>query len=80
MGLLETFAPVENAAKMTDITPGRLTRRQKAAVIVRLLLTHDLSPGLDRLTAAQQATLARAMAGLGQIDRATLAEIVTEFT
>ncbi len=80
MGLLETFAPADTEAKMTDITPGRLSRRQKAAVIVRLLLTHDLSPGLDRLTAAQQATLARAMSGLGQIDRATLAEIVTEFT
>ncbi len=65
---------------MTDITPGRLTRRQKAAVIVRLLLSQGVSPGLDRLTPAQQGDLARAMSGLGQIDRATLADIVAEFT
>jgi flagellar motor switch protein FliG len=80
MGLLETIAADAPAASMTDITPGRLTRRQKAAVIVRLLLSQGVSPGLDRLTPAQQGDLARAMSGLGQIDRATLADIVAEFT
>jgi flagellar motor switch protein FliG len=65
---------------MTDITPATMTRRQKAAVIVRLLLLHGVSPGIDKLSPAHQSVLARAMSGLGQIDRATLADIVGEFT
>ncbi|MGP1355271.1 FliG C-terminal domain-containing protein [Roseicyclus sp.] len=78
--MLESFAAEDAIAHMRDITPDHLTRRQKAAVIVRLLLSQGVSPGLDKLTPAQQGTLARAMSGLGQIDRATLASIVTEFT
>jgi flagellar motor switch protein FliG len=78
--MLENFAADDVVATMYDITPSHLTRRQKAAVIVRLLLSQGVSPGLDKLTPAQQSTLARAMSGLGQIDRATLAAIVTEFT
>lgn len=65
---------------MTDITPGTLTRRQKAAIIVRLLLSQGLSPGIDKLSPLHQSILARSMSGLGQIDRATLADIVREFT
>lgn len=60
--------------------PARLTPRQKAAVIVRLLLSQQVSPGLDRLTPDMQADLARAMASLGPISRTTLAEVVREFT
>ena len=60
--------------------PARLTSRQKAAVIVRLLLSQDVKPGLDRLTPDTQADLARAMASLGPISRATLAEVVRDFT
>ncbi|MBF9060501.1 flagellar motor switch protein FliG [Rhodobacterales bacterium HKCCSP123] len=60
--------------------PRRLNPRQKAAVIVRLLLSQQVSPGLDRLSPAMQADLARAMSTLGQIDRATLAQVVGEFT
>ncbi|MCU4653856.1 flagellar motor switch protein FliG [Roseibacterium sp. SDUM158016] len=80
MGLMPTLAAEDAAAHMADITPKRMNRRQKAAVIVRLLLSQGVSPGLDRLTPAQQGDLARAMSGLGQIDRATLAGIVREFT
>jgi flagellar motor switch protein FliG len=56
------------------------TNRQKAAVIVRLLLSQGVAPALDRLSADQQADLARTMAGLGPVNRATLAAIVREFT
>ncbi|AHM05556.1 Flagellar motor switch protein FliG [Roseibacterium elongatum DSM 19469] len=63
-----------------EITPRALSPREKAAVIVRLLLSQGVSPGLDRLTPAQQAQLARTMAGLGNIDRATLAQVVRDFT
>jgi flagellar motor switch protein FliG len=60
--------------------PARLSAKQKAAVIVRLLLTQNLSPGLDRLAPETQAELARTMASLGPISRATLAAVVQEFT
>lgn len=58
----------------------RLSSRQKAAVIVRLLLSQNVSPGLDRLAPQMQGDLARAMASLSPISRATLAEVVREFT
>jgi hypothetical protein len=73
-------SPGERVSPLYDITPATMTQRQKAAVIVRLLLAHGVSPGLDKLSPAHQGVLARAMSGLGQIDRATLASIVTEFT
>lgn len=76
----EPFAATGMGKGMDDITPRALTAREKAAVIVRLLLENDVSPGLDRLTPDQQAALARAMAGLGLIDRATLASVVRDFT
>jgi len=58
----------------------RLTSSQKAALIVRLLLSQDVFPGVDRLPPTQQANLTRAMATLGPINRATLAQVVKEFT
>ena len=61
-------------------SPRALSPRQKAAVIVRLLLSHEVSPGLDRLSPEMQADLARAMAGIGPVSRATLARVVSEFT
>lgn len=69
---VERLRPVE--------PPQHLRPAQKAAVIVRLLLSQDVRPGLDRLPPAAQADLARAMASLGPISRATLAEVVRDFT
>lgn len=80
MGLMPIHGAGDGLGMMHDITPARMTQRQKAAVIVRLLLAHGVSPGIDKLSPAHQSVLARAMSGLGQIDRATLAEIVREFT
>ena len=60
--------------------PARLSAKQKAAVIVRLLLTQNVSPGIERLSPHLQAELARTMATLGPISRATLAQVVQEFT
>ena len=80
MGLMPNHGPGNGLGPMTDITPATMTRRQKAAVIVRLLLLHGVSPGIDKLSPVHQSVLARAMSGLGQIDRATLADIVGEFT
>ena len=58
----------------------KLSSGQKAAVIVRLLLSEDVALALDRLTPQQQERLARYMATLSHIDRVTLASVVQEFT
>jgi len=68
-------------ASMRVVTPpARLSAKQKAAVIVRLLLTQNLSPGIARLHPQLQADLARTMAQLGPVNRATLAQVVQDFT
>lgn len=57
-----------------------LSKGQKAAVIVRLLLSEDVALPLNRLTPEQQQRLARHMASLRHVNRATLAEVLKEFT
>jgi flagellar motor switch protein FliG len=80
MGFQEDLAVDDgHDARVVD-APAKLGPKQKAAVIVQLLLSHDVSPGLDRLSSVQQADLARAMATLGPVSRATLAQVVQEFT
>lgn len=59
--------------------PAVLTQGQKAAVIVRLLLTQEVPLPLERLTAKQQQALAEYMTQLRRVDRATLASVVDEF-
>ena len=56
-----------------------LNQRQKAAVIVRLLLDDDEVAGLDRLDSGAQTLLAQEMAGMELIDRATRDAVITEF-
>ena len=56
-----------------------LSRPQKAAVIVHLLLAEGADPGVTELPAALQRRLARTLGGLRSVDRATLAGIVAEF-
>lgn len=56
-----------------------LNQRQKAAVIVRLLLDDDEVAGLDRLDSATQTLLAQEMAGMEVIDRNTRDAVITEF-
>jgi len=63
-----------------DITPRKLRAQEKAAVIVRLLLGQGVSPGVKRLDPHHQTKLAHLISRLGNIDRATLAEVVRDFT
>lgn len=58
--------------------PG-LTPRQKAAVIVRLLLSDGERPSLERLSPGAQAALAQEMAMMGMVDRMTRDLVVDEF-
>lgn len=56
-----------------------LSQRQKAAVIVRLLLDDDAATGLARLDSESQTLLAEEMAGMELIDRQTRDAIIGEF-
>lgn len=80
MSLHRDWDVVADDAMRVVEPPARLSAKQKAAVIVRLLLTQNVSPGLDRLRPELQAELARTMATLGPISRSTLAQVVQEFT
>jgi len=59
--------------------PMRLTRRQKAAVIVRLLLAEGADISLSSLPGPQQAELVHQMTRLRHIDNSTLSAVVEEF-
>lgn len=71
--------------QMTEVPTGqrasrvRLSNADKAAVIVRLLLSEGAMPRLTGLSLRQQEALVRRMASLGPLDRDTLAEIAGEF-
>lgn len=60
-------------------TAPTLTRRQKAAVVVHLLVSGGADPGLRDLPPVQQRQLVRDMAALRFIDRETLASVIAEF-
>lgn len=69
------FAP----APMAQGGPRQLSRAQKAAVIVRLLISEGASIPLQQLPEQMQADLTQTMGQLRLIDRNTLAEVVEEF-
>lgn len=56
-----------------------LTRRQKAAIIVRLLLKEGAQLRLDELPEAMQVELTHEMGALRMVDKATLNQVVAEF-
>ena len=59
--------------------PARLSRKQKAAIIVRLLLNEGADVRLSDLPDAMQAELTHQMGAMRHVDRATLASVVGEF-
>ena len=59
--------------------PAPLTRKQKAAVIVRLLLAEGARLPLDRLPEAMQEELTAQLAAMRSVDRETLRAVVDEF-
>lgn len=60
-------------------TAARLTRRQKAAIIVRFLLNEGADVRLNDLPDGLQGTLTAQMGSMRYVDRATLISVVTEF-
>ncbi len=64
---------------MTRALPQGLTKKQKAAVIVQLLLSEGTDLTLEALPDGMQADLARQLAGMRGVDRGTLASVALEF-
>ena len=56
-----------------------LTRRQKAAIVVRLLIAEGATLPLQDMPRALQAELTSQMASMRFVDRATLREVIEEF-
>ena len=56
-----------------------LSRSQKAAIVVHLLLREGADPGVSRLPARLQRRLAKVLSSVGEIDNGTLAAVVREF-
>lgn len=63
-----------------EVVPRSLTKVEKAAVIVRLMLAEGGTLPLTALPEEQQTRLAEQMAQMGIVDRATLAAVVADFT
>jgi len=61
------------------LAPRRLSRKQKAAIIVRLLLAEGVKLSLADLPEALQEELAEQMARMRFVDRATLKSVIDEF-
>lgn len=59
--------------------PLRMSNADKAAVIVRLLLSEGAMPRLTGLSLRQQEALVRRLAGLGPVSRETLSAVAREF-
>ncbi len=60
--------------------PVALTQRQKAAVIVRLMIDYDALPDLTALSEDHQTALARDISNMRRIDRQTLTGIIDDFS
>lgn len=62
------------------LVPRDTTPREKAAIVVRLLLAQGGSLPLSALPDHLQSALTEQMGGMGLVDRATLAAVVDDFT
>lgn len=69
MSELSPFAP----------PPTQMSPRQKAAIVIHLLISGGVDPGLRDLSPDQQRALVDEMQRLRFVDRATLASVVAEF-
>src|SRR6056297_2081520 len=65
--------------RQTQTAAARLTRRQKAAIIVRFLLNEGADVPLCDLPEPLQESLTTQMGSMRYVDRSTLSEVVAEF-
>lgn len=76
---LARITPERRIATLAPVPKRALSPRQKAAVIVRYLLTEGSALPLSTLPEHMQAALAEQMGRMRLIDRTTLDEVVAEF-
>ncbi|TMV92409.1 flagellar motor switch protein FliG [Thioclava sp. BHET1] len=67
------------AGGISGTSPSVLSRKQKAAIVVRLMAAEGLKLPLSELSEDQQSQLTQAIGQLRLIDRDTLATVVAEF-
>lgn len=81
---MSSLAPLPNTAGLPPMDGGpvvttTLTGRQKAAIVVRLLLSNDMKLPISELSEEAQSALADEIASMRSIDHDTLKAVVTEF-
>ena len=81
MNELAMLGQIQPGQMMGSALPGaaRLSRRAKAAIVVRLLLNEGADIPLEDLPEALQASLTQQMGAMRTVDRETLASVVEEF-
>jgi len=86
LSAIAQITPVQRTAPAGPHTPGpanaakpQPTRRQKAAIVVRFLISEGAQLELAHLPAHHQDSLIRQMGEMRAIDRATLAAVIREF-
>ncbi|MEM7732125.1 MAG: FliG C-terminal domain-containing protein [Pseudomonadota bacterium] len=76
---LSSAAPVTARPVRAHAVAGRLTRRQKAAIIVRYLINQGAQVPLTDLPETLQEVLTTQMGSMRYVDRDTLADVLAEF-
>lgn len=81
MNVLTTLPAASPAGMMPRIVPQPLlSKRAKAAIVVRLLINEGADIALEELPPELQALLTQQMGAMRVVDRVTLAAVVDEFT
>lgn len=80
MNQMTTLPAHTSAAALPHIVPSTLSKRAKAAIVVRLLINEGAEIPLEELPAELQAQLTHQMGAMRVVDRVTLAAVVEEFT
>lgn len=76
---MSNLTPIAQLAPPRGGAHGPLSRRQKAAIIVRLLVANGVDLPLRELPEEMQIDLTQVLGSMRHIDRATLAQVVEEF-
>ncbi len=76
---MSNLTPIAKLGAPAPPPPRALSRRQKAAIVVRLLLNEGADVALRDLPEDLQADLTQQMGEMRYVDRATLAQVIGEF-
>ncbi len=74
-----TLADLPGDMPAMDGAASKLSPREKAAIVVRLLLTYGAVPALSELSEGKQTALAVQLARMTPVDQETVAAVATEF-